>query len=204
MSGKSWACRSRNARSPPSDQNTRFCKACLAHGRARQPVRSPITATATPVSAAAAKQQHQDKNDQDQFHNKSPLLATALFAAHRIFQAADRVLHLAGSLVGLAFGFQLLVAENLPGSFFHGSLGLLGRAFDAIFIHCRFLDVGWVSDNGWRRCFVPDSVGCMRALRPSCALSRAILHGLYRADSSAILTVERRLISTSPSDTPME
>src|ERR1700692_3641812 len=105
---------------------------------------SPIAATATPVSAAAAEQQHQYNNNQDQFHNKSPLPATALFAAHRIFQTADRVLHLAGSLVGLAFGFQLLVAEDLSGDFFHGSLGLLGRALDAIFIHCRFLDVGWV------------------------------------------------------------
>src|ERR1700727_3038912 len=101
-------------------------------------LRSPVTATATPVSAAAAEQQHQYENDQDQFHNKSPLLATALFAAHRVFQAADRVLHFAGSLVGLAFGFQLLVAEDLPGGFFHGSLGLLGRAFYAIFILFRF------------------------------------------------------------------
>jgi hypothetical protein len=93
------------------------------------------------------------------------LLATALFAAHRIFQSADRVLHLAGSLVGLAIGFQLLVAENLPGGFFDGSLGLLGRAFDSIFIHCRFLDVGSVGscDNGWRRCFVPDRIRCERA-----------------------------------------
>src|ERR1700692_1022546 len=99
---------------------------------------SPIAATATPVSAAAAEQQHQYNNYQDQFHNKSPLLATALFAAPRIFQSADRVLHLAGSLVGLAFGFQLLVAENLSGDFFDGSLGLLAPAFDAIFIHLLF------------------------------------------------------------------
>jgi hypothetical protein len=33
----------------------------------------PMTSTATPVSAAAAKQQHQDNDDKDQFHKKSPL-----------------------------------------------------------------------------------------------------------------------------------
>ena len=90
------------------------------------------------------------------------LMVLALLAAHRILQSTDRVLHLACGLVGLAFGFQLLVAEDLSGDFFHGSLGLLGRALDAIFIHCRFLDVGWVWGNGWRRCFVPDRIGCDR------------------------------------------
>src|SRR6202035_3065547 len=37
--------------------------------------------------------------------------------------------------------------EDPPGGFLHGSLGLLGRAFDAIFIHCRFLmSVGsWIT-----------------------------------------------------------
>jgi hypothetical protein len=34
-------------------------------------------------------------------------------------------LHLAGSLFGLAFSFQLLVAEDLPCGFFHRSFGLL-------------------------------------------------------------------------------
>ena len=52
---------------------------------------------------------------------KPPLMAMALFATHRIFQSADRVLHLAGGLVGLAFSFQLLVAEDLSGGFLHGS-----------------------------------------------------------------------------------
>ena len=54
-------------------------------------------------------------------------MVPVLFSSHRIFQSADRVLHLAGSLVGLAFSFQLLVAEDLSGGFFHGSLGLLCR-----------------------------------------------------------------------------
>ena len=90
-------------------------------------LRSPITSTATPVSAAAAKQQHQYNDNQDQFHVNPPLMAITLFAAHRIFQSADGVLHLTGSLVGLAFSFQLLVAEDLSGGFFHGSLGLLCR-----------------------------------------------------------------------------
>jgi len=52
-------------------------------------------------------------------------MVMALFAAYCILQSADRVLHLASSLVGLALSFQLLVAEDLPGGFFHGSLGLL-------------------------------------------------------------------------------
>jgi hypothetical protein len=65
----------------------------------------------------------------------------ALFAAHRILQSADCVLYLACSLVGLSFSFQFLVAEDLPGRFFHGPLGLLGRTFDSIFVHCRFLVV---------------------------------------------------------------
>jgi len=69
-------------------------------------------------------------------------MVTALFAAHRIFQSADRVLHLASNLVGLALSFQLLVAQDLPGGFFHGSLGLLCGTFDSILIHCHVLTVG--------------------------------------------------------------
>jgi hypothetical protein len=53
---------------------------------------------------------------------KPPLMAMALFATHRIFQSADRVLHLAGGLVGLAFGFQLLVTEDLSGASFTAPL----------------------------------------------------------------------------------
>jgi hypothetical protein len=67
------------------------------------------------------------------------LMLLALFATHRILQSADGVLHLACSLVGLALSFQLLVAEDLPSRFFHGSLGLFCRTFDSIFIHCRIL-----------------------------------------------------------------
>jgi hypothetical protein len=44
-----------------------------------------MTATATPVSAAT-EQEHQHNNDEDQFHGNSPLMTTALFAAHQIFQ----------------------------------------------------------------------------------------------------------------------
>jgi hypothetical protein len=51
----------------------------------------------------------------------------ALFAAHRIFHSADRVLNFARNLVGLAFSFQLLVAAR---GFFHGTLGLLCRTVD--------------------------------------------------------------------------
>jgi hypothetical protein len=52
-------------------------------------------------------------------------MVLALRAAHCILQSTDRVLHLAGSLFGLAFSFQLLVAEDLPCGFFHRSFGLL-------------------------------------------------------------------------------
>jgi len=76
-------------------------------------VRSPIAATATPVSAAAAEQQHQYKNNQDQFHNKSPLLATALFAAHPIFQSADRILNLPAA--SLTVPLACSAASNTPG-----------------------------------------------------------------------------------------
>jgi hypothetical protein len=72
------------------------------------------------------------------------LLAPALFAAQCILQSADRVLHFAHGLVGLAFIFQLLVAEDLSGGLLHGPFGLLCRALDSIFIHWRILDVCWV------------------------------------------------------------
>ena len=51
-------------------------------------------------------------------------MVLALLAAHCVLQSTDRALHLAGSLFGLAFSFQLLVAEDLP-CFFHRSFGLL-------------------------------------------------------------------------------
>ena len=52
-------------------------------------------------------------------------MVLALLAAHCILQSTDRVLHLAGSLFGLAFSFELLVAEDLPCDLFHRSFGLL-------------------------------------------------------------------------------
>ena len=68
-------------------------------------------------------------------------MVMALFAAHRILQSTDRVLHFACGLVGGAFGFHFLVAENLPDRFLHSSFDLLCRAFNSIFIHCRILVV---------------------------------------------------------------
>src|SRR4029077_18286588 len=86
-------------------------------------------------------------------------MAMALFAAHRIFQSADCVLYLACSLVGLAFSFQLLVAEDLPGGFFDGSHGPLCRTFDSIFIHCPYPRCLLGTKNQRRRrSIVPDSV----------------------------------------------
>src|ERR1700726_3791177 len=66
-------------------------------------------------------------------------MVLALLAAHCILQFTDRILHLAGSLVGLAFSFQLLVAEDLPCGFFHRSFGLLCRTSNSILIHCHIL-----------------------------------------------------------------
>jgi hypothetical protein len=49
----------------------------------------PMTSTATPVSAAA-KQQHQNNYDKDQFHGNSPLMAMAPFARHKHSTASSR------------------------------------------------------------------------------------------------------------------
>ena len=49
-------------------------------------------------------------------------MVLALFTAHRILQSADRVLHLAGSLVGLTFSFQLLVPNTFPAASFTAPL----------------------------------------------------------------------------------
>src|ERR1700687_346046 len=80
-------------------------------------------------------------------------MVLVLFSSHRIFQSADCVLHLACSLVGLAFSFQLLVAEDLPGGFFDSSLGLHCRTFDSIFIHCRILAVCWGANGASKALF---------------------------------------------------
>jgi hypothetical protein len=56
---------------------------------------SPMTATATPVSAAA-EQDHQHNDNQDQFHGISPLMATALCAACQAFNGVFERLFLTG------------------------------------------------------------------------------------------------------------
>src|ERR1051326_613366 len=61
--------------------------------------------------------------------------ASDLFAAKRILEATDGVLHFARHLVGLAFGFELGIARRLADRFLDGALGLLGHAFDSILIH---------------------------------------------------------------------
>jgi hypothetical protein len=52
-------------------------------------------------------------------------MVMASFAAHRILQSTDRVLQLALRFVGAALGFQLLVAEDLPGGLLHATFGPL-------------------------------------------------------------------------------
>src|SRR5260370_35922647 len=58
-----------------------------------------------------------------------------LLAAHGVFQTANRVLHLALHLIGFAFTLQLLVSYGLAGPLLYLALGLLGGAFDAIFVN---------------------------------------------------------------------
>ena len=89
--------------------------------------------------------------------------ASALFSALCILQSTNRIWHLARSLVGVAFSFQLLIAEGLSGGHFNGSLGLLCRTFDSILIHVisslfggdaddnDFIDVLFRHDNEDRR-----------------------------------------------------
>src|SRR5271165_1885216 len=57
--------------------------------------------------------------------------------AHRVLRAADRVLHLAGGLLGLAFALQLRVTGYLASSFLDGTLDLVGSALDPILVHNR-------------------------------------------------------------------
>jgi hypothetical protein len=45
----------------------------------------PMASTATPVSAAT-EQEHYHNDNQDQFHENSPLMAMALFAAYQSIQ----------------------------------------------------------------------------------------------------------------------
>jgi hypothetical protein len=53
----------------------------------------------------------------------------------RVFHASDGILDFAFGLIALAVGFQLGVTDDLAGCFFDGTLGLLGRAGDTIFVH---------------------------------------------------------------------
>ena len=49
-------------------------------------------------------------------------MVLALFTAHGVLQSTDRVLHLAGSLVGLAFGFSFLSPKVFPTASFTAPL----------------------------------------------------------------------------------
>src|SRR3984893_9838132 len=62
-------------------------------------------------------------------------LPPLIFSARGVFQSADRVLHLAGDLLGLAFRFGLGVAGYLSDLLLHGSLRLVRRAFHSVFVH---------------------------------------------------------------------
>src|SRR5262245_11118944 len=59
-----------------------------------------------------------------------------LLSAKRVFDAADRVAHLAFRLIGLAFRLGLGIARDLAGELLDLALQLLGCAFDAVLVHC--------------------------------------------------------------------
>src|ERR1700694_1384370 len=88
--------------------------------------------TASSFSLSGLNGPHARKAHSKQFTRMGKL--PGLFAAHGVLQTADRVLHLALHLIGFAFGFRLLVAQDLAGPFLHFALGLLGGAFYAIFV----------------------------------------------------------------------
>ena len=58
-----------------------------------------------------------------------------LLALHGILDTANSVLSLSSRLIGLAFGFSLLITSHLAGRFLDRALDLLGGTLDAIFVH---------------------------------------------------------------------
>src|ERR1700761_2142706 len=55
--------------------------------------------------------------------------------ADAVLQPANGILHLAGGLVGGAFGLQLGVAGDLASSLLDCAFGLVGGTFDTILVH---------------------------------------------------------------------
>src|SRR5262245_51630664 len=55
-------------------------------------------------------------------------------AAHRILDAADRVLHLPLDLIGLAFALELAIPGDFAGDLFGLAFCLLRRALDSILV----------------------------------------------------------------------
>src|SRR5262249_39135327 len=68
-------------------------------------------------------------------HRNASRLLVVHGLTHLILHAADRVLHLAGGLLGCPFGFGLAVARYLAGDFLHLAFGLTRRAFDPVLVH---------------------------------------------------------------------
>jgi hypothetical protein len=65
-------------------------------------------------------------------------LAAALLPLERVFDAADSILDLSCRLVGLTFGLQLGITENLAGNLLGFAFDLLRRSLDPIFVHNLF------------------------------------------------------------------
>ena len=64
-----------------------------------------------------------------------------LLASKSVLDAAYRVLDFSSHLIGFALTFELAVTGYLACYFFHFTLGLLHRAFNAVFVHNILLSV---------------------------------------------------------------
>jgi hypothetical protein len=94
--------------------------------------------TASPSGPAVPLHEMAPSTSSDRLGAGARIDLSGLFPAQGILQTANRILHFANNLLGLAFSFQLLIAEQFSDDFLHGSFGLLCRTFDSILIHSPF------------------------------------------------------------------
>jgi hypothetical protein len=80
---------------------------------------------------------------------KLKTVATLLFFANGIFQAAHRILDFAFHLVGFSFTFGLCVAGGFARPFFDFAFGLLGRALNAILVNHSIAPESDYQENVW-------------------------------------------------------
>jgi hypothetical protein len=58
-----------------------------------------------------------------------------LLAPKGVLEAANRVLNYSSNLIGFSLAFKRAVARHLACYFFHFTLSLRNRAFNAVFVH---------------------------------------------------------------------